>query len=60
MKRMSRRITHIAMIAAVVATLVVNPAFAAAKNAEKRSFFESIVRKIVHMLDEIHISLPPG
>lgn len=60
MKAVSKRITHIAMIAAVVGTLVVHPAFAAAKNADKGSYFESLLRKIVRALDMIDVRLPPG
>ncbi|HEV7570358.1 MAG TPA: hypothetical protein VGQ21_02570 [Thermoanaerobaculia bacterium] len=60
MRGVSKRIINIAAIAAVVATLLVQPAFAAAKTTKKSSFFESLVRKIVRVLDTIDIRLPPG
>jgi hypothetical protein len=59
MGRVSNRIINFAAIAAVGATLVVQPAFAAAKTS-KGSYFELLIRKIVRALDAIDIGFPPG
>jgi hypothetical protein len=60
MKLVSKRIVNIAAIAAVVATLLVQPAFASAKTPDKGNYFESLVRKIIRVLDTIDVRLPPG
>lgn len=60
MGRVSKRITNFAAIAAVILAIVVQPVFAAAKKPEKCSCFDSLVRKIIRVLDTIQIGLPPG
>jgi hypothetical protein len=60
MRGVSKRIANVATIAVVVATIVVQPALAAAKTPERGIDFGSLIRKIIRALDEIHISYPPG
>ena len=60
MGRVSKRIINFAAIAAVVLTIVVQPAFAAAKRPDKGSSFEWLVCKIIRVLDTIDVRLPPA
>jgi len=60
MRSVSKRITNVAALATVVAALVVQPVFAAAKTSEKGGYFDSFVRKIIRALDTIDIRFPPG
>jgi hypothetical protein len=58
MSRVSKRI-NCTVIAVLLSAFVVQSAFAAAKTA-KGSYFESLGRKIIRVLDTINIRLPPG
>jgi hypothetical protein len=60
MRGVSKRIIKFAAVTAVVAAIVVQPAFAAATTPERGSNFRSLIRTIIRALDEIHISYPPG
>jgi hypothetical protein len=60
MGSVSKRIINIVAIAAVVGVLAAQPAVAAAKTPDKGSYFESVVRKIIRLLDTIDIRFPPG
>jgi hypothetical protein len=60
MRGVSKRIASLVATAAVLATLVVQPALAAAKTTEKDSAFRSLIRTIIRALDTIEIRLPPG
>jgi hypothetical protein len=60
MKGVSKRIVRLATAALVVATIAVQPALAAAKAPDRGSDFGSLIRRIVRILEEIHIGLPPG
>jgi hypothetical protein len=60
MKRVSKRIVRFTAVAAVIAAIVVQPAFAAAKTPESGSSLGSLIRKIIRVLDTIDIRLPPG
>lgn len=60
MRRVSKQIIHFAAAAAIVASIVVQPAFAAAKTPESGSSLGSLIRKIIRVLDTIEIRFPPG
>jgi len=60
MRGVSKRIINVAAVSAVVATIVVQPALAAAKAPTRGSDFGSLIRKIIRVLDTIQIGLPPG
>jgi hypothetical protein len=60
MKRVSKQIIRLAAAAAIVASIVVQPAFAAAKTPDRGSSLGSLIRKIIRVLDTIDIRLPPG
>jgi hypothetical protein len=60
MRGASKRIINVAVLATVVATLVVQPIFAAAKTPERGGYFDSLVRKVLRILDTIDIRFPPG
>lgn len=60
MRGVSKRIIHVVATAAVVAAIFVQPVFAAAKTRESGSYFESLVRKIIRVLDTIDVRFPPG
>ena len=60
MKRVSKRIIRFAAITAVIAAIVVQPAFAAAKTRESGGSLGSLIRKIIRVLDTIDIRFPPG
>jgi hypothetical protein len=60
MKGVSKRIINIVAIAAILAALVAQPVFAATKTSGKESYFASLARKIIRVLDTIDIRLPPG
>lgn len=60
MKAASKRIIKVISLATVVAALVVQPVFAAAKTPERGGYFDSLVRKIIRVLDTIDIRFPPA
>jgi hypothetical protein len=60
MRGISKRIINVAAVAAVAATIVVNPVLAAVKNPDRTSKIESFIRKIIRALDTIEIRFPPG
>jgi hypothetical protein len=60
MRGVSKRIVNATATAFVVATIVVQPALAAAKTPDRVSDFGSLIRHIIRAFDEIRISLPPG
>ncbi len=60
MRRVSKQIIHFAAATAIVASIVVQPALAAAKTPESGSSLGSLIRKIIRVLDTIEIRFPPG
>jgi hypothetical protein len=60
MRGVSKRIANLAAVTAVVAALVVQPAFAAAKTPDRPTAFGSLIRTIIRVLDTIDIRFPPG
>jgi hypothetical protein len=60
MRSVSKLVMDFAAAAAVIVTIAVQPVFAAGKTPEKRTYFESLVRRIVRVLDTIDIRFPPG
>jgi hypothetical protein len=60
MKRVSKRIIRFAATTAIIASIIVQPALAAAKAPESGSSLGSLIRKIIRVLDTIEIRFPPG
>ncbi len=60
MRGLSKGIVNVIAGAAVVASIVAQPALAGAKASERGIDYGSLIRTIVQALEEIHISLPPG
>jgi hypothetical protein len=60
MKSVSKRVINVAGVATVVALLVVQPVFAAARTSGSGGYFDSLARKIIRLLDTIDIRFPPG
>jgi hypothetical protein len=59
MRGVSRRIINIGAVAAVVATLITQPALPATRT-QTGGGFGSLIRRIIRVLDTIQIGLPPG
>jgi hypothetical protein len=60
MRGVSKSIRSIAALTAITSTLIVLPAFANPRTPDRGSYFESLIRKVVRVLDTIQIGFPPG
>jgi hypothetical protein len=60
MRGVSKRIITLAATAAIIGTLVVQPAVAAPNTSKRGSDFGAVLRKIIRALEDIRIIYPPG
>jgi hypothetical protein len=60
MRGVSKRIVNVAAVGALALSLLTQPVLAAAKIPPKDGYFETLIKKIVRVLDLGQIGFPPG